>query len=129
MFVKNEKRKPIDNLKELGCQFSVVTETWFSDGKALQEGLQDMEDGAGYGAKVLNHDGRTGGGVAVHVRNNVATLKVFKIHNPGKYEILCVTGEIKECTRLFFIAACYMTPSLTAIQSAEFLQLINDATI
>ena len=35
----------IDNLTELECQFAVVTETWFSDGKTLEEGLNDLEDG------------------------------------------------------------------------------------
>ena len=118
----------IDNLKELGCQFSVVTETWFEDGKLLEDGLRDLEDGAGYSAKVLNRTNRRGGGVAVLARCSKSTLKDFRIHNPGGYEIITVTGRIKGCARLFFIAGCYMPPNLTAAQAAEFLQLLVDST-
>jgi hypothetical protein len=67
----------VDNLRELQCQFAVVTETWFSDGRALDDGLKDLEDGAGYCASVLNRRGRNGGGVAILARSSVATLKDF----------------------------------------------------
>ena len=83
-----KKDSLIDNLRELECQFAVITETWFTDGQRLEDGLRNLEDGAGSESLVLNRKGKVGGGVALLARKSVATLKEFKVHNPGGYELL-----------------------------------------
>ena len=81
----------IDNLKELECQIAVVTETWLNY-SSQEELLQDLLDGAGYGARTLNRTsnnrGISHGGVAVLYRSSRANAKPFPLHNPKKYEIL-----------------------------------------
>ena len=44
----------IDNLTQLECQIGVVTETWLSDGKTLDEDLDNLREGTGYSALTLN---------------------------------------------------------------------------
>jgi hypothetical protein len=93
-----------------------VTETWFKDGDALERGLEDMLDGAGYTAITLNRrPGRRGtahGGLAVFTRSIETTAKKFKFGNPRKYEVLPTVVKMKGYPERVLVVGSYMPPPL-----------------
>ena len=117
-----------DNLVELDCLFGILTETWLSNGPALELQLEDFKERSGYTALTRNRPanarGVSHGGVAVLAKTSQANIKYFKFRNPGRYEILPAQARVKGYTREFSIIGAYMPPSMSASESKECLELI-----
>ena len=55
----------VDQLEELECQVSIVTETWFKKSKKLEEELEKIENVTGYSVLHRSREAGVGGGVAI----------------------------------------------------------------
>ena len=104
--------------EELDADIAVVTETWFKDGRKLDDDLSDLELGAGLACVTLNRDpnpatGVAHGGVAVLSRKAVGSFKKIDsgIDNPECFEVLPVIGNLRGTVRKIVILAVYMPPN------------------
>ena len=120
----------IDSFKELDATFAIVTETWLSPGR--QENLtEDLLLGSGI--KLWTRSRQPGpsgvyhGGVAIAACNSNTAMKPFNITNPGQFEILAVSGKVKNIDRKFFIIAAYIPPNYTVPRAKECLRVIYNS--
>ena len=118
----------IDYFNELECTFSIITETWMSDGEHLQNDIRDLQDGAGITMlcknRQRNHQGVSHGGVSIWSRDSRARIAPVKLHNPGNFEVLAGVASLKGHSRKMVIFACYLPPSMDANSSSECLDFI-----
>ena len=104
----------IDAFSQLDLTFSVVTETWFTDGSKLELESEDLLLGHGLAALTLNRPaGRAGyshGGVAIIYKDSAATAKVLPFPNHENFEVLCAQLNVRGIKRKLFVIAAYMPP-------------------
>ena len=102
----------IDSFNELDASFSVITETWLSDGDHLQRDIADLENGAGLAMLCRNRPpnsrGVSHGEVAVIYRKTAMNLKEIDIGNTDGFEILGAMGNIRGHARKILVLAVYM---------------------
>ena len=98
----------IDMYQEFELSISILTETWFKDGKKLKEELDKLNYGENIGLVAKNRSTR-GGGVAVAFDNTKLVLKEFKF--PGNvYEMVCTVGNSSASNRKIAVIAVYIPP-------------------
>ena len=88
----------IDCFSDLNAMVGVVTETWFSDGPALEKDIENLSLGAGMTMisqnRPPNDQGFSHGGVAIVYRTASLSLRRVKLHNPGKFEVVMAEGTL-----------------------------------
>ena len=99
----------------MDAKIGVITETWLADSEGLDEDIEHLVLGAGlrmiYRNRETNARGFAHGGVCIAFKNSECSLKEMKLHNPGKYEVVVVTGNIKGCRRKLAVIGCYLPPN------------------
>ena len=123
----------VDCFDEMEASFAVVTETWLSDGKGLQEDIEHFEAGAGLGMltrnRPANYRGVSHGGVALIYHLNRCSFKEVKLSNPGNFEVLATVGNFSGYSRKVVVLACYLPLNLKADQAAGALDFIRGAVV
>ena len=99
---------------ELSATFGVITETWLTDGKELEDDIVDLQGRAGLNMitknRPLNAQGYSHGGVAVIFNEASTSFTELKLRNPESYEVLVATGRLVGFSRPVIIVACYIPP-------------------
>lgn len=120
----------VDAFNDLDLTFSVITETWFSDGSKLERESEDLLLGKGLNAVTLNRPpgnaGYSHGGVAVIYRDSLAKAAPFSFPNPEKFEVLPVVLTVKGIKRKLVIIAAYLPPGYTVPRGKACIQHVKD---
>ena len=115
----------IDQIYELDLQFSMITETWFTNSKKVQNEIKEIENGESIGLICKNRKGKGGGGLAIAYNKNKINLKKYTI--PGNsYEMVCAVGNTTEETKKYAIFALYIPPDQKAEKSNEMMSCLAD---
>ena len=119
--------------EELDLSFSVVTETWLSDGVLLDRDKDDLEHGAGLGLlhrnRPPNSRGVSHGGVAIIYRKAKMSLKELDIKNLDAYEVVAAIGNVIGQSRKVLVVACYMPPNYSVTRGKDCLSYITDLVL
>ena len=93
----------IDCFSQMEASIGVITETWLTDGEALDEEIDDLTSGTGLGMVYRNREvngrGFSHGGVAIVYREAAMSLRKMKIHNPKRFEVVAAECNLKGMRR------------------------------
>ena len=130
--LKPKTESLLENIKELGADFAVITETWLRDDDA-DEMERTLKLGSGLGFLYINRrpndNGVSYGGVALVWKESRGTFKRFSVRNPDGFEVLAAAGSIRGQSRKIIIIACYLPPSYNRTKGAGALDYIEDVVI
>ena len=120
----------IDCFDEMKATISILTETWLTDGRSLDEDLLDLEHGAGIKFLVQNRKpgahGVSHGGVAVAFRHSAVNLKRLEFRNDDDFEVLVAAGNLPGHSRKIVVVAAYMPPNYCQARGSSCLEYISD---
>ena len=137
-FINTNARSLDSKLKSLDCcfeekdlHFASLTETWFQDGRALEERIIDLAGEFSLGMVTRNRDyaaanGRLYGGVAFVYRQKMANFAEFPLLNPEGYEVLATTGRVTGIKGKIAVVTCYAPPNITPLRAQSMLEYISD---
>lgn len=121
----------VDCFTEMEASVAIVTETWLTDGDSLQEDLEHLVLGSGIRLLCRNWDvnnrGFSHGGVCVAFREFTTSLKVFKLHNPMKFEVLACSRRMQGCGRKLVVIAAYIPPNYVVGRGKAPLEFVAGA--
>ena len=122
----------IDCFGDMEATLGVVTETWLSDGDGLEEDIEHLALKSGLRLLHRNREdnarGFAHGGVSIVFKESQCGLKKMRLHNPGKYEVVAATGNLKGSMRKIVVIGCYIPPNYTVgrnVASDHDLSLIH----
>ena len=119
----------IDCFNELDATFAIITETWLSANRE-ENVTEDLLLGNGIKfwskSRPPSASGVCHGGVAIAARNELTSMKTFNIINPNNFEILAVSGSVKNIERKFFIIAVYIPPNYTVPKAKSCMKAVYD---
>ena len=120
-----------DCFVEKELDFSILTETWFQDGRLLAEKVEEYADNFSLGTILRNrtgvaNNGRQYGGVAFLYRKATCQFDVFPLSNPECHEVLAVAGRVHGIKEKVCCLVCYAPPNLTPTRSTELLEYVSD---
>ena len=114
----------------LSLTFAIITETWLAHGSRLERDTESLILGHGLAVHYLNRqpsvNGVTHGGVAVVLKDDLSSGKLFPFPNLESFEILPVSVNLYSTKRPFYIVAAYIPPNYTVRRGKLCLQHIND---
>ena len=115
--------------KQLDLAF--LTETWFQDGRILQEKINEYEDNFSLGTIFRNRDsvaanGRKYGGIAFFYRRATSKFDRFELVNPEGHEVLATVGRIVGVRGKVFCITCYAPPNLTQSRAQQLIEYVSD---
>ena len=113
----------IDTMIEIDCQIAMITETWFRGRQDLEQTLEDMQQGLGYGCIRRDREG-TGGGVAIVYRTGDVEMRKIKIDS--EFEIVAALGRRTGQRRKIVVMVVYVPPSLDAKDSDRAMEEISN---
>ena len=128
-------RPKIDSLYDCFLEkvvdIAFITETWFQDGRELDNARDYLKENYALGLLARNRDraatnGRLYGGVAVVHRLKSTSLKEFPLVNPEGYEVLAAVGKVGGLKGKTFCLACYAPPNITPARAKLMLEFISD---
>ena len=123
----------IDCFTDLRASVGIITETWFSDGEALERDIENLSMGAGLAMicrnRPANNRGFSHGGVAVVYRESAIKMTNIRLHNPGEYEVLCCTGILRGSGKRLVEVACYIPPNYTVQRGRGCMEFITGVTM
>lgn len=112
------------------CTFSFVTETWLTDGVALDLQLENLLLGHGVSSFVKNRPaGRGGfshGGIGIFMKSSETKFSKIDFPNPDNFEVLAVRGRLQGVNRQFVLICAYIPPNYTVLRGRACLQHISD---
>ena len=120
----------LDAFSNLDLTFSVITETWFTDGGNLQ--LESENLLLGHGINSLSRcrpPGRGGyshGGVSILYRDSIAKAKLLSYPNPEEYEVIAATLTLVGVKRKFVVIGAYIPPGYTTARGKGCILYIRD---
>ena len=121
----------IDCFEDLSAAVGVVTETWLSDGPTLEQEVDNLVLGTGlqmlYRNRECNERGFSHGGVAIVFKETMMDLRVVRLYNPGKAEMLLATGCVKGCLKKIEVLACYLPPNYTVPKARAAMDFVASA--
>ena len=122
----------LDYLSELDASIAFLTETWLSDTPELQNDLEDLHLGTGYGLICKNrpqNDRRySAGGVAIAFKSSQITFQQINLPD-NNYELLFAVGTMPHFTRKFLAICMYMPPGLPVASVSASLTYLVDAIL
>ena len=108
----------VECLDEVDAVFGILTETWLSDDRELQDKLDDLSCGAGLGLitrnRPINSAGFSHGGVGIVFRESACTFKEVKLPNPDNFEVVVAAARFPGYSRQLVAVACYLPPDVYA---------------
>ena len=110
---------------ELDLQFSMITETWFTNNKNVQNEIDEVESGQNIGLVCKNRKGKRGGGVAIAFNKIKMNLKKYTIPN-NTFEMVCAVGNTVEDTRKFAVFVLYIPPSQKSEVTTQMMSCLSD---
>ena len=125
----------VENFELLNLNAALITESWLSNGKTLQNDLFDLEHGTGLAMICKNRNNRTrvvsrtgggpkrGGGVAIVFHKHRMNLREQKIP-ANKYEMVCGSGTVAGNKRRVFLIAVYVPPKTKSSTFSELCECI-----
>ena len=123
----------IETIEEIGAAFALVTETWLSDGKTLEEDKQDLFLGAGLSLICKNRRadsrGQSYGGVGLVYKEDLCNFKELELDNPGNHEVLTAVGSIRGLSRKIALVGCYVPPNYNVARAKACLEYIEETVI
>ena len=100
----------------------MVTETWFKGTKDLEQTIQDMQDGLGYGCIRRDRVDGSGGGVAIVYKTGDLCMTQLKVRS--EFEIVAALGRRTGQRRKLIVITAYIPPSLDADSSDRAMDVI-----
>ena len=123
----------IDCFEEMEASLAVVTETWLTDGQALQDDIQDLELGSKIKLLARNRtpsvNGVCHGGVAIAFRNDRCSLAEVHMGNPDNYEVMVAAGSVPGHSRKLVVIAAYVPPNYTRARGLGCLGYIAEVVL
>ena len=117
-------------MEELDASFGIVSETWLTDGKELDDDLLDLRGRAEIGAltrnRPPNEQGYSHGGIGIFFDVKRCSFEEIAVTNPGDYEVLVAKGRFVGFSRPVLAVACYLPPGYTNQRGGTALQFICD---
>ena len=122
----------LDYLSELDASIAFLTETWLSDTPELQNDLEDLQLGTGYGLicknRPQNECGYSAVGVAIAFKSSQITFKQINLPD-NNYELLFAVGMMPHFTKKFIAICMYMPPGLPVASVSASLTYLVDAIL
>ena len=120
-----------DCFTEKLVDFAFLTETWFQDGRDLQQHVRRLEDQYSLGCIARNRDraannGRLYGGVAFLYKKSNCTFSEFPLNNPDGFELLAVVGRVHGIKEKIFCLTAYTPPNITPVRAKQMLEFMSD---
>ena len=123
----------LDYIEEMSATVSIVTETWLTDGKSLDDDLMDIEGGTGVRLLVRNRRpgarGTSHGGVALAFKKDMLELKQIDFRNDDDYEILVGLGSLPGHSRKVIVIGAYIPPNYTQARGQGCLDYLSDLVL
>ena len=114
--------------------FACVTESWLKDGNLLARDIIDLEYGSNMKIIYKNRPARgasrraVGGGVSFIYNKSKGSFKERKIAG-NNYEMICVTGKIRDVARPVAALVLYIQPKMTAAELEALKETIGDTIL
>ena len=118
----------IEYFDERDLTFALVTETWFTSGRATENNIADLSVGVEIATINKNRHHtvkKRGGGVALLYHKQRCSFKERKIKG-NKYEIVCAIGKLRHNTRQCVVFVVYIPPDSLAETYHGALSTIAD---
>ena len=119
-----------DCITEMNAQIAIVTETWFKEGRQLEDMKQDLSLGCGLGMTCLsrepNSNGVAYGGVAVLWRESLGTFRAFAVKNEENFEVLSCVGSMRGHSRKIVVIGCYLPPNYVKARGDRAVAFVGD---
>ena len=120
-----------DCFVEKELDFSMLTETWFQDGRLLAERVDEYRDSFSLGSLYRNREraarnGRQYGGVAFMFRKATCQFEEFPLINPNGHEVLVAVGRVRGIKDKVCCLTCYAPPNLTPVRATELIEFLSD---
>ena len=119
-------------MEERDIAFSVVTESWFTDGKDLLEDLYDLEQSSGISIIFKNRPKRprvggrsSGGGVIIAFDPSKILMKERRIKG-NVYELVGAQGKVDGCQTKVFTYGMYLPPQMSQDEVNRLCSLVAE---
>ena len=117
----------------LSLTLAVITETWLAHGSRLENDVKNLLHGHGLAVHYLNREpsvnGVSHGGVAIVLKNDLASGKKYPFLNPEAFEVLPLEVDLFSISRKFFAIAAYIPPNYPVAKGRACLQHISDIVL
>ena len=112
----------VDTMEESNGSLALITETWLKRDRTVDQYIQNMADGFGYGCIRRDRQEGNGGGVAIVF--NTAHVQLQQIKTGGKHEIVAAVGRRTGQRRKLVVINAYIPPAFDADASDAILARI-----
>ena len=110
-----------------------MTETWLAQGSRMEMEAENLLLGHGLAVHYLNRlpsvNGVSHGGVAVILRDTLASAVPFPFPNPDSFEVLPLIVTLPSIARKLYVIAAYIPPSYSVPRGKACLQHINNLVL
>ena len=117
----------------LSLTMAVITETWLAHGSRLENDVENLLHGHGLAVHYLNRkpsaNGVSHGGVAIVLKNNLASGKEYSFLNPDSFEVLPLQVDLFSIKRKLFVIAAYVPPNYPVARGRACLQHISNIVL
>ena len=122
--LNNKIESLIELFNEYELSAAILTETWFKNGRNLNNELLDLECAEDISIIARNRSSR-GGGVAIAYNNISLNMKEYKI--PGNtFEMVCAIGNTSKSQRKIAIVSIYVPPRQRVATTAKLKACLAD---
>ena len=121
----------IELFEECHLHFSIVTESWLTDGRQLDQDIVDLEHGTDlkiiYKNRPMRRNSRrkVGGGIAIVYNKSMCNFKEVRQNRAG-FELVCAQGRVDGINRHILIIGGYIEPRSRVAQVDEMKTEITD---
>ena len=120
-----------DCFTEKAVDFAFLTETWFQDGRDVDQHTRRLEDQYSLGCIARNRDraannGRLYGGVAFLYKRSCSKFEEFPLNNPNGFELLATVGRVHGIKGKIFCLTAYAPPNITPVRAKQMIEFMSD---
>ena len=117
----------------MNAGLAVITETWLADGQALEDDLQDLEEGAGIKMILCNRQARENGvahgGVGLAYKTDLCKFDRLDFPNPDCFEVVAALGTVPGHSRKMAVVGMYIPPNYNATRGQACLDHVADVVL
>jgi hypothetical protein len=107
----------------------MVTETWLNKGRTTARNIEDLNLGEGLSCFFKYREGRSGGGVAIFLKDSLIRMKKGMDPQLGKAEAVVAISKDKFEGRNILAMAIYVPPSLNVAEKEAVVSALVDYLI
>lgn len=123
----------IDCMEEKEAGLCVVTETWFKEGRKLDEDSEWMRETAGLGmisrCRRAQENGVAYGGVSLIWGDSLFSMRRVRMANPEDFEVVVGAGSLRGHTRKVLLVGCYVPLNYDRRWGMKCMEYILDVLI